>query len=61
MMYYRQSVVYYMYNKVFFFVGHITLNVQKAIQEFHRKTCLRFVSYNSAYHRNYIEFGNDDG
>jgi len=42
-------------------MSHITLNVQKAIQEFHRKTCLRFVSYNSAYHRNYIEFGNDDG
>ena len=44
-----------------FYLGHITSNVQQAINDFHRKTCLRFVNYVSGYHKNYIEFDNSYG
>ncbi|KAL9961868.1 hypothetical protein ACROYT_G030900 [Oculina patagonica] len=40
---------------------HITSNVQQAINDFHSKTCVRFVNYYSGYHKNFIEFRNKDG
>ncbi|KAL9961865.1 hypothetical protein ACROYT_G030897 [Oculina patagonica] len=43
------------------YMSHITTNVQKAISEFHSKTCVRFVNYIGGYHKNYIEFGNRKG
>lgn len=50
------------FRKCFFLLsGYITSNVQKAINEFHSKTCVRFVNYNSGYHKNFIEFGNSKG
>lgn len=42
-------------------MSHITSNVQEAIKEFHSKTCLRFVPYHWAYHKNYITFSNSNG
>ncbi|KXJ14198.1 Zinc metalloproteinase nas-13 [Exaiptasia diaphana] len=43
------------------FMSRIRKNFMIAIQEFHSKTCLRFVPYQSGVHRNYITFGNKDG
>jgi len=42
-------------------MSHITSNVQQVIKDFHSKTCLRFVPYHGAYHKNYITFSNTDG
>lgn len=41
-------------------MSHITSNVLKAINDFHSKTCIRFVQYRG-YHRDYIEFSNTYG
>ena len=51
----------YFINYYILHLGHITSNVQQAISDFHSKTCVRFVNYYSGYHKNYIEFSNNDG
>ena len=43
------------------YLGYITSNVLEAINDFHSKTCVRFVNYRAGYHRNYIEFSNNKG
>ncbi|KAL9961864.1 hypothetical protein ACROYT_G030896 [Oculina patagonica] len=43
------------------FMSHIRTNVRKAMNEFNRKTCLRFVDYVPGYHKNYITFDASNG